>query len=224
MRIGLLSSWPWDLARGSGTARFLLDLERALSREGAGVTRIDADLDPADYAAFVEGRIAWNRDLALDPRLRGLDVLFALDLDGFELPPPPAGPPKVVCPQAVFADLAGTEPEPYRGLLLRQAEAERRNVRSAAALITPSRYAAEGIVRAYRADPSKVRVIPHGFDVEEWQTMVESDGRLRHPRRARRSSGPCGGHRQGPLRDPAPRGAAGSGVAAGSKVRLARDG
>jgi glycosyltransferase involved in cell wall biosynthesis len=174
MRLGLLSSWPWDIARGSGTARFLVDLERALVAEGVGVVRIDADLDPADYASFVARRLEWNRTLAGDLRVAGIDAVLALDYDGVDLPPPPAGPIKVVCPQAVFADLAETEPEPFRSHLLLQAEAERRNVHSAAALVVPSRYAADGVARAYGVARDRLVVIPHGFDHEEWATLLSS--------------------------------------------------
>lgn len=172
MRIGLISGWPWDIARGSGSARFLLDLEQALTAAGARVVRVDADLDPADYGCFVARRIEWNRALAGDPRLRGLDAVLTLDYDGFDLPQPPAAPPKVVCPQAVFADLAWTEPEPFRSHLLAQAELERRNIHSAAAIVVPSRFAADGVARAYGVAGERIRVIPHGFDHEEWARLL----------------------------------------------------
>jgi glycosyltransferase involved in cell wall biosynthesis len=172
MRVGLISGWPWDVARGSGTARFLLDIERALDAEGADVVRIDSGLDPAEYGAFVARRMEWNRSFSGDPRLRGLDAVLALDYDGFALPPPPAGPVKIVCPQAVFADLAETEPEPFRSHLLLQADAERHNVRSAPALIVPSSYAADGVARAYGVPRERIRVIPHGFDHEGWMARL----------------------------------------------------
>ncbi len=172
LRLGLLSGWPWDIARGSGTARFLIDIERALLREGTDLVRIDSDLDPADYRSFVARRLEWNRTLWTDPRLERLDAVLALDYDGVDLPLPPAGPVKIVCPQAVFADLAGTEPEPFRGSLLAQADAEGRNVRSARAVIVPSRYAADGVARSYGIARDRIVVIPHGFDHDEWSAMV----------------------------------------------------
>jgi glycosyltransferase involved in cell wall biosynthesis len=172
LRLGLLSGWPWDIARGSGTARFLIDLERALLAESVDLIRIDSDLDPADYRSFVARRLEWNRTLGNDPRLERLDAVLALDYDGVDLPQPPLGPVKIVCPQAVFADLAETEPEPYRGLLLLQAEAEGRNARSAPAVIVPSRYAANGVTRAYGIAPDRIAVIPHGFDRDGWSAMV----------------------------------------------------
>lgn len=174
MRLGLMSGWPWDIARGSGTARFLIDLERALIAEGVDLVRLEAGLDPADYRSFVARRLEWNHALGGDPRLRDLDAVLALDYDGVDLPPPPAGPVKIVCPQAVFADLAGTEPEPFRGMLLLQAEVERRNLESAGAVVVPSRFAADGVARAYGIARDRITVIPHGFDHQVWSAMVEA--------------------------------------------------
>jgi hypothetical protein len=48
LRLGLISAWPWDIVRGSGTARFLIEIERALLGEGVDVVRMNVDLDPSD--------------------------------------------------------------------------------------------------------------------------------------------------------------------------------
>lgn len=171
-RIGLVCAWPWRMPQGGGTGRFLTGLSGALASLGPSIVAIDADLDTTDYASFVEGRLEWNRRLAADPRLRGLDLLLALDCDGFLLPGPPEGIPRVVCPQAVFAHVSRTEPEPYRSALLAQAEAEERNVRAAAAVVVPSRYAAGCAADAYSLDRDRIHVIPHGFDLARWRRLL----------------------------------------------------
>jgi glycosyltransferase involved in cell wall biosynthesis len=169
--VGLVSSWPRDIARGSGTARFLLELTGALQRSGVDVVDIGVglDLDPQD-SEFAHRRFSWNEALANDPSLRDLDALLAIDYDGYALPE--GSIPRVVCPQGIFAELANTEPEPSRSALLSQARAERRNVQAAAVVVVPSAFAASAIVRHYGVDPAKVRTIPHGFDSDAWGRLV----------------------------------------------------
>jgi glycosyltransferase involved in cell wall biosynthesis len=75
--------------------------------------------------------------------------------------------------QGVFAEIAETEPDPYRGALLVQAEAERENLRTARAIVTPSDYAAACIERHYRIDQSGIDVIPHGFRLDEWRKHLD---------------------------------------------------
>ncbi len=166
---GLISSWPRDIARGSGTARFLIEWTGALSRAGVDLAPIAIDLDPDD-PDFVRRRFEWNASLVGDPRLRGLDVLLAIDYDGFALPE--GGAPRIVCPQGIFAELAETEPEPSRSALLSQAVAEGRNVQAATVVIAPSAFAAAAIVRHYHVNPQKVLAIPHGFDLDAWNALL----------------------------------------------------
>ncbi|MDM7917527.1 MAG: hypothetical protein QUU85_20035, partial [Candidatus Eisenbacteria bacterium] len=162
MRIAIISSWPRDPVRGSGTGRYLIDLEAALRRAGATVLAIGADLDLSDYASFVARRMEWNAALPGDTRACSADILLAIDFDGFALPSGRDGfPPKVVSPQGLFAEIASTEPEPFRSLLLEQARAERRNVADAAFLIVPSAYAAEAVQRHYEAGAERIEIIPH---------------------------------------------------------------
>jgi glycosyltransferase involved in cell wall biosynthesis len=125
-------------------------------------------------------RFAWNLRLARDPQVLALDALIGVDYDGFEIPPPPAGPPRVVCPQAVFAELAGTEPEPFRGYLEVQAAAERRNIRGASAVIASCGWVADAVAAAYGIDRESIGVVPLGYDREEWTRLV--DGAPRAPR------------------------------------------
>lgn len=169
--IGLVSSWPRDIARGSGTARFLQELAGALRAAGVEVVEVGIDLDP-QHPDFVRRRFAWNESLPNDPRLGGHHALLAVDYDGYALPGGPI--PRIVCPQGIFAELAETEPEPSRSVLLSQAMAERRNVRTAAAVVTPSAFAAAAIVRHYGIEAAKVRTIPHGFDLEGWVRLLDA--------------------------------------------------
>lgn len=171
-RVGILSSWPRDIARGSGTARYLLDLSHSLRAEGCRVVDFGADLDPSDYERFVGERFRWNERIAHDHRIREVDLVLAVDFDGYAVHSGPPLPPKVVCPQGVFAEMARTEPEPFRSILERQAEAERVNLAHAAAVIAPSDAAAQSLIRWYGVDPSRVHAIPHGFDLHAWSRLI----------------------------------------------------
>lgn len=171
IRVAVISAWPRDIARGSGTARFLQECTAALERAGVKVIPIGIDLDPA-HPDFVRRRFAWNERLRGDPRLRGVDVILAIDYDGYALEG--GGAPRIVCPQGVFAEIASTEPEPSRSTLLEQAAAERTNVLAASAVITPSRFAADAIVHHYGADPARVHAIPHGFDADSWRALLDA--------------------------------------------------
>jgi glycosyltransferase involved in cell wall biosynthesis len=171
IRVGIICAWPRDVARGSGTARFLQECTAALEDAGVSVASIGIDLDPTS-PDFVRRRFAWNEGLADDPRLRQVDVVLAIDYDGYALPR--GGVPRVVCPQGVFAEIAATEPEPSRSVLLEQAAAERRNVHAASAVITPSRFAADAIARHYGVDPARVHSIPHGFDIDSWCALLDA--------------------------------------------------
>ncbi len=172
--VGIVSSWPRDIRRGSGTARYLQDLARSLADSGCKVVSIGADLDPSDYRRFVEQRAQWNRRLCEDARIREVDVLLAIDFDGYALAVGDACAPKIVCPQGVFAELSRTEPEPYRSILRRQAVLERANIRGAVAVIVPSAAAGAAVVCRYRLDPGLVRSIPHGFDLSAWRERIRS--------------------------------------------------
>lgn len=173
-RIGILSSWPWDIARGSGTARYLTELARSLEAAGCDVVSIQADLDPSDYGRFVDQRFLWNESIAADPLVREVELILAIDFDGFALSSEAPYPPKIVCPQGVFAELALTEPEPFRSILERQAAAERLNLQHAAAVIVPSEAAVNAVVDSYSVDPRLVRPIPHGFDSAGWLHLLDS--------------------------------------------------
>ena len=102
-----------------------------------------------------------------------MDALLAIDFDGFALPPGAGHPPRIVCPQGIFAEMAGTEPEPFRRLLGLQAELENRNLRAAAAIVVPSRCAAESISRCYGVQVDRIDIVPHGFDHQGWAKLVD---------------------------------------------------
>ncbi len=64
-------------------------------------------------------------------------------------------------------------------------------MRSAQAVICPSRYAADGVTRAYGVAPERIAVVPHGFDHAEWSAML-SDARRQRGEATRELSAMCG--------------------------------
>lgn len=181
LRFGLVCAWPWDIRRGTGTARYLIDLSAALERiSGIELVRVAGDFDPADYPRFVLERLAWNLRLARDPSILALDALICVDYDGFRVPSPPVGPPRIVCPQAVFARLAPTEPEPFRSYLEVQAAAEERSVRDAASVIASCGWVADAVAGSYGRERSRIEIVPLGFDGTSWLRMLgDSPPRVR---------------------------------------------
>lgn len=166
----LLTTWPTDLGRGSGTALFIGALQRALQARGRSAELIDPGLDPDDYTRFVFERLWFNVRLAGDPRIAEAAWILGLDFDGFALPRR-SDQPFIGSARAVFADLVETEPEPFRTLLRVQAFYERENLRACDLVTTPSEYAQGKLVEHYGIAPERIRVIPNGIDLAEWDAL-----------------------------------------------------
>ncbi len=171
----IVTSWPLDPGRGSGTARFVRSLLHAWERIGANPVLLNPTSDIEDYVAFTLRRVADNLDLASHPVLREANAVVALDYDGFAYVPAPAQR-FVVTTRAVFADLIETEPEPYRSMLRLQAMLEERNVARADCVVTPSAYARGRVIELYGIPPERVRVIHNGIDLAEWDALGASLG------------------------------------------------
>lgn len=171
--MGILSSWPWDPSRGSGTATALRGLERGLERLGHRVVR----MRPAGGGrTSLTARIGFNVDVAA--RGHGghdLDLLVGVDLDGFLVRPKV---PYVVTLKGVAADEARHESGPAALGLRVAALLEARNARRAGRVVVPSRYAARMARRFYGIPAERLAVVPEPVD------RRSRDGDSGHPPRS----------------------------------------
>ena len=161
----VLTGWPLSLQQGSGTALFAGSLIRALRKAGRSVELMGLDNPDPDYKRQLFERLWYNARLHEDPRLPAADCLLALDYDGYAYSPP-AGQRVICSARALFADIAPTEPEPYRSLLELQAFLEAKNLHKADLVTTPSEYAKGKLIEYHGIDPGKIRVIPNAIDLE----------------------------------------------------------
>ncbi|MEE4184528.1 MAG: glycosyltransferase family 4 protein [Gammaproteobacteria bacterium] len=130
--------------------------------------------EAADYAGLLTNRIAFNKALQSQHSWQGSAWILGLDYDGFALPRLPQVP-FIASARALFADIAPTEPEPFRSMLQQQAELEKQNFQSAAAVTVPSAYAKRGVCGYYDISPAKVHVIPNAVDIDEWDALTRSN-------------------------------------------------
>lgn len=176
----ILTSWPASLTAGSGTALFVNALTQAVRSAGQAVSLLNPPLDPSDYTQFTLERLWWNTTLRDDPRLAQARWWLGLDYDGYAVPPRP-GQWRLASARALFADLVDTEPEPFRTLLRAQAFFDGHNFRQADVVIVPSQYAREKLIGYHNLPPDKVRVIPNGIDLAEWDALLPADPPAPHP-------------------------------------------
>ena len=168
-----LTTWPTSLAQGSGTALFVRNLKRAVEQAGSLVTLLNPSLDTSDYMQFTLERFWYNIQLATDPQIAEADWILGLDYDGFALPRRPSQP-FIGTARTVFADLARTEPEPFRTLLLAQAFFEKHNLSRCDCVTTPSPYSKGKIVEHYGIAAERIHVVPNGIDLEEWDQILQT--------------------------------------------------
>ncbi len=170
----VLTSWPLGLDQGSGTALFASGLARSLRAHGAAAETVNPRLDTSDYRQFTFDRLWFNTQLADDPRLARARWILGLDYDGFALPRR-SGQRFVASARALFADIARTEPEPFRTLLLAQAYFEGHNFRRADCVAAPSEYAARQVAEHYHVPVDQIQVVPNGIDLAEWDELRPAD-------------------------------------------------
>jgi len=178
----ILTTWPTALAQGSGEALFITALTRALGSAGSRVALVNPLLVASGYTELTLERLRANLRLAQDPRFTKARWIFASDFDGFALPRR-KHQAFIGSARSVFADLIELEQEPFRTLLQTQAFFEGRNLRSADWVVAPSEYAKAKIVDCYAVDPARIRVIPNGVDLDEWDHLART---LSAPAAARR--------------------------------------
>jgi glycosyltransferase involved in cell wall biosynthesis len=72
----------------------------------------------------------------------------------------------------VLAEIVRFERGAVRWTLAQLAALEGRAARRAAAVVTPSRYAADTVARLYGVPPARIEVIPFGIDLAGWDAAV----------------------------------------------------
>ncbi len=171
MRIVLLTSWRAAGTAGSGVAASVRGCRDALLAAGENVRVVCPERDRAGYIRNSIARIAFNHRLRpLD--LAAADVVAGFDFDGFALPR--GGPPLVQVNGGVLADVVRYERGPVRWTLAQLAQLEGRAARRAAAVVTPSRYAADTVARLYGVPAGRIEVVPFGIDLADWDTRLQA--------------------------------------------------
>ncbi|HZD04122.1 MAG TPA: glycosyltransferase family 4 protein, partial [Longimicrobiales bacterium] len=155
LRVGIVSSWPRDPARGSGTAMAVRGLALGLERLGHQVIHLRPG---GDGHVRLLPRILYNFRLSLRPgHLQELDLLVGVDLDGFLLRP---AVPYVVTLKGVAADEALHEAGTAAVGLRIAARLEARNARHARWVVVPSEYAKGVARRLYGIPADRFAVVP----------------------------------------------------------------
>ena len=157
-RLAIVMRGSLDVARGSGTAVAVTRLRRALS--GAGV-------NSAVYRVRRYGAPARANASRARAQLAGYDAVLGVDGAGRDFAVD-AGLPFVALIKALFAGVLPNERPWVRALLLRSLAIELTGTREADAVVVPSHFAAEAVIRYYGADPRLVHVVPEPFDLDAW--------------------------------------------------------
>lgn len=146
-RVGIVSRVPLDVAHGSGTAVAIARLRRALADAGVSAPVLSAHLAPVhDYQAI----------LGVDGAGSGFGRVL----------------PFIALIKAFYAGAMRHERPVARMRLRPRAHEERIGARAADAVVAPSRFAAEAVVRRYGLDESLVHVVPEPFDCDAWRAAL----------------------------------------------------
>lgn len=182
MHGAILTSWPADLATGSGTALFVNALTQALHASGWRAELYTMPSTGVDgYAQLLAARIGWNARMAHMPEVADSTWVLGLDYDGYGLPHR-RGQTRIASARALFAEIVATEPEPLRSMLTVQAALDDLHFRQVDVVTVPSAYAAQA-VQAYHAVPAdRIRVIANGINLAEWDALLNSAPPRAHTR------------------------------------------
>jgi len=170
VRIAFLDSWWREPAHGSGTAAGIGGLAGGLERIGHRVVPLRPRTDPHGRPL---ARLVYNLEVPRRLRRGDFDLVVGFDWDGC-CHHPDGGPPYVVSLKGVLADEARFERGAARASLRLQAALERRNLRRAARVVTPSRYSRDRAIAAYGLTPERVVTVPEGIDLTAWRDVAHA--------------------------------------------------
>jgi glycosyltransferase involved in cell wall biosynthesis len=146
----------------------------ALAAAGEAVRVMAPEHDAKGYVRNSLARIAFNHRL-WSGELAGADVVAGFDFDGFRLGQVWSGP-FVHVNGGTLADILPFERGLVRLVLRQLAQLERRAARSAAGVVTPSAYAAGAVHQHYGVPEARIRVIPYGIDLDDWDRRLAAAG------------------------------------------------
>ena len=171
MKIALLTSYPLNVALGSGIVRMLQGFASAFRNLGQRCTIIHPRRAAADFKQFSAQRLEFNRQLQ-EKELGSYDLVIGSDFDGFSVDP--AGVKDyLVLNGGLLADVARFEKGENREVLLMQAEKEKINAQKARLVFVPSKYSARMLTRYYQIPEEKIRVVPLGVNLKEWASLAD---------------------------------------------------
>lgn len=173
MRVTLLTSWCLEGVAGSGVVTSILGVRDALRARGHAVGVIAAEGESTNYLAQGVRRIAFNHRLS-PLRIGSPQLVAGFDFDGFALPARRPWP-FVHVNGGVLADILPFERGLTRWMLRELAGLERRAARAATVVVTPSRYAADAVMRHYGVAARKIRVVPFGIEAADWHSSIVPD-------------------------------------------------
>ena len=170
MKIGVLTSWPLTTMAGSGVVESIRGFALGLDALGEEIGFV-APVRPArTHTVTFLKRLFYNGGLSRRIKralLRGeLDTLLGFDFDGCYLERRWRPPLTAVC-GGTLADILGFESGWHRLLLTVQARLEAQNIAQADAVVVPSRYAADAVIRHYEPARPPV-VVPLALDPAAW--------------------------------------------------------
>ncbi|NOX89593.1 MAG: glycosyltransferase family 4 protein [Calditrichaeota bacterium] len=169
-RIALFTSFPLDVTVGSGVVRMINGYYKALTRLNQNVDLIHPDFKAESYLNLAVQRISFNKKI-VRKNWRGYDLIIGSDFDGFALNS--VGTPKIVLNAGILADIVRFEKGRTAEILKHLARRECRNVRQAETVVVPSQYAAGKVGELYGVDFERIKIIPLGIDLLEWENRLK---------------------------------------------------
>jgi glycosyltransferase involved in cell wall biosynthesis len=175
VKVAIVCSIPLTVQGGSGTAVSVRQVRAALEGRGNSVEILAPD---REFPSLTVARWWFNR--SLDPsRLRGHDVVLGVDGDA-AMAASAAGRPYVGMLKGIYPEVIPFERGLTARLLQIQSGWERTAAETADAVVVPSRYSAEAVLRHYRVLAGRLHVVPEPFDVAPWrerlgETLSERD-------------------------------------------------
>jgi len=174
MKIAILTSFPLDVRAGSGVVRTLEGFCSAF-RSAGNTCRIFHQETCPDYSNLNRKRLEFNEHLKnLDLSL--FDLVIGSDFDGWLLDTDNLQDYVVFC-GGVLADITRFEKGEAKKDLLDFADKEKINLEKARLVLAPSQYAADKICSLYKIPSAKIKTVPLGIDLSEWDSLFAKSGK-----------------------------------------------
>lgn len=171
-RVGIVSRGALDVAHGSGTAVAIARLRQALADAGVSAPVLGAH---APWRQAIAGPgAADGEDVTA---LREYQAILGVDGAGSSLG---RVLPFIALVKALYAGAIRHESRVSRVRLRSRVHEERAGARAADAVVAPSVFAAESVVRRYAVDEARMHVVPEPFDLDTWRAQLPRRERSGH--------------------------------------------